>query len=57
MLEKGKLPIRANDLHQCFTRMEDEFIDLQVGVKLQTVAMVEALQCKINRNHVNLVNN
>lgn len=54
VLEKGKLLIRADDLQQYFSRMEDEFIDLQAGFELQIVAMVEALQQKIKRNSCHL---
>lgn len=50
MLEKGKLPIRQNDLHSMFRNVEDEFINLQAGFDLHTRAMVEALQRKMNCN-------
>lgn len=50
VLEKGKLPIRYDDLHATFRNVEDEFIDLQAGFELHTRAMVEALQRKMNRN-------
>lgn len=49
-LEKGKLPMDAPEINKLYHRVEDEFIDLQEGFEIQTLAMVEALQRKFNRN-------
>lgn len=49
-LEKGKLSMDVHGAKSLFCRVEDEFIDLQVGFELHTNAMVEALQRKMNWN-------
>lgn len=56
-LEKGKLPIGADDVKTLYNRVEDEFIDLQAGFELYTTAMVEVLQRKMNSSPTNLVRN
>lgn len=49
-LEKGKLSMDVHKANLLFRWAKDEFIDLQAGFELHTIAMVEALQRKMNRN-------
>lgn len=50
ILEKGSLSISSVSTNKSYNQIENEFIDLQACFEIQTNAMVEAIQKKMNRN-------
>lgn len=54
VLEKGKLPLGAPEINKLYHNFEDEFIDLQAGFEVQTTALAEMMQRRLNRNSCQL---